>query len=140
MGSERDSNSVNRFVRVRRAHQSELAEDYVELILDEIETSGEARLTEIAARLGVSHPTVSKSLRKLEREGLVVIRPYRAIGLTQEGRQLAVACRERHEIVLRFLEAIGLDPETAEHDAEGIEHHVSPKTLTLMRKFTAKAG
>lgn len=140
MGSERDSNSVNRFVRVRRAHQSELAEDYVELILDEIETSGEARLTEIAARLGVSHPTVSKSLRKLEREGLVVIRPYRAIGLTQEGRQLAVACRERHEIVLRFLVAIGLDPETAEHDAEGIEHHVSPKTLTLMRKFTAKAG
>lgn len=120
---------------MRVAHKTELAEDYVELILDLLESEGEARLTAIAGRLGVSHPTVSKSLRKLERDGYVSLKPYRSIELTGEGRALALACRARHEIVLQFLLALGLDQATAERDAEGIEHHCSPETLEAMARF-----
>ena len=124
-----------RFDKTRAAHQSELSEDYVETILELIEEDGDARLTEIAERLGVAHPTVSKSLKKLQRDGLVKVLPYRSIHLTEEGTKLAIACRRRHDIVFRFLLALGLDKQTAQNDAEGIEHHVSPKTLKMMEKF-----
>ena len=133
-------NSATRFSRTREAHQSELAEDYVETILDLIEDTGQARLLEIAQRLGVTHPTVSKSLKKLQREGLVEILPYKAILLTKEGEKLASSCRKRHGIVLNFLLALGLDSQTAQNDAEGIEHHVSPKTLKVMERFSAERG
>jgi len=112
-----------------------LSEDYVETILELIEEDGDARLTEISARLGVAHPTVSKALRKLEGEGLVTLRPYKSVMLTEAGERLARTCRHRHQTVVNFLRALGLDPETAESDAEGIEHHVSEKTLEVMAAF-----
>ena len=127
-----------RFDKTREAHQTELAEDYVETILELIEEDGEARLTELAHRMGVTHPTVSKALKRLQRDGLVEVLPYRAILLTPEGKKLASACRKRHEIVVQFLSALGLDEETAQNDAEGIEHHVSPKTLKAMERFIGR--
>ena len=72
------------FQRVREAHQVELAEDYVELIADLIVSSGEARAADIARRLGVAHPTVVKTINRLQRDGLVESQPYRSIFLTEE--------------------------------------------------------
>lgn len=123
------------FQGVREARRNELAEDYVELIAELIHEHGEARPVDIAARLGVKVPTVTKTLDRLGREGLITRAKYRSVFLTEEGRALAKACRRRHEIVLRFLISLGLDPETAERDAEGIEHHVSEQTLTLFEAF-----
>lgn len=117
------------FQRVRDAHQAELAEDYVELIADLNETMGEARAVDIAQRLGVAHPTVVKTIARLRREGLVQSEPYRAVFLTEKGRELAARARHRHEVVVGFLRAIGISEETAQRDAEGIEHHVSQETL-----------
>ena len=118
------------FQRVREVHQSELAEDYVELIADLIDTTGEARAVDVARRLGVAHATVVKTVARLQREGLVSSQPYRAIFLTEKGRELALRSRRRHEVVVSFLRAIGISEETAQRDAEGIEHHVSEETLT----------
>ncbi len=129
---------ASRFRRTRAAHQTELAEDYVEAILDLIDADGDARLTEIAARLGVAHPTVSKALRRLQAEGLVALERYRSVGLTVAGERLARACRARHQQVVEFLHALGLDRQTAETDAEGIEHHVSESTLRAMDRFTQR--
>ncbi len=123
------------FQAVREAHRNELAEDYVELIAELISQFGEARPVDIAARMGVTAPTVAKTLDRLAREGLVARAPYRSVFLTPEGAALAEACLRRHEIVVRFLVRLGLDPETAEKDAEGIEHHVSERTLELLRDF-----
>jgi DtxR family manganese transport transcriptional regulator len=117
------------FQRVREAHQTELAEDYVELIADLIDTTGEARAADIARRLGVAHPTVVKTIGRLQRDGLVESLPYRSIFLTETGRAMAERSKRRHEIVLSFLKALGVTEETAERDAEGIEHHVSEETL-----------
>jgi DtxR family manganese transport transcriptional regulator len=127
------------FQGVRDARRNELAEDYVELIAELIHEHGEARPVDIAARLGVRAPTVTKTLDRLAREGLIIRAKYRSVFLTDEGRALAGVCRRRHEIVLRFLLSLGLDPETAERDAEGIEHHVSAQTLALFAAFADRS-
>lgn len=123
------------FDRVREAHQTETAEDYVELIADLIEAQGEARVVDLATRFGVSHATVNKVIARLNREGLVNNLPYRSLFLTDEGRAMATRCKERHQIVLDFLLALGVSPATAEADAEGVEHHVSAETVTAFQKF-----
>jgi len=128
------------FEAVRVAHQSELVEDYVELIAELIHQNGAARPVEIAERLGVAQPTVTKNLSRLKREGLIEQQPYRSIQLTEIGRQLAEACRKRHRIVVEFLIALGISPSVAEHDAEGIEHHVSDETLAVFESYARSSA
>ena len=130
---------AERFKRVRDAHQTELAEDYVELIADLIEEKGEARVVDLSERLGVTKATVNNTIQRLQRDGFVSSQPYRAIFLTDKGRKVAAASRERHLIVRDLLIALGVDAETADADAEGIEHHVSKATLEAFRKHLAKA-
>ena len=123
------------FKRTRADHQTELAEDYVELIAELLEERGEARGTDIAQRLGVSNATVVKTLRRLQDEDLIHQEPYRAVFLTDTGRKLAQDGRRRHAIVERFLIALGVKAEVARIDAEGIEHHVSADTLDAMERY-----
>lgn len=125
--------------RTRKAHASELAEDYVEIVADLIATTGEARVVDIAQRLGVSHVTVVRTLARLQKLGLVTTRPYRSIFLTGEGARLAEASRRRHEIVLNFLLSLGVPSAIAHTDAEGIEHHVSPQTLAAFEAASRRA-
>lgn len=110
-------------------------EDYVEVIADLIDDQREARVTDIAKRLGVSHVTVTKAIERLQREGLVDTQPYRSVFLTAAGWEAARAVRHRHHIVLAFLLAIGVREDTALTDAEGIEHHVSEETLGALEKL-----
>ncbi|HET6467101.1 MAG TPA: manganese-binding transcriptional regulator MntR [Geminicoccaceae bacterium] len=124
------------FGRTRRANRSEIAEDYVELIADLIDATGEARAVELAGRLGVTGATVTSTVARLQREGLVRTERYRSIFLTDRGRALAEECRRRHRIVLGFLRSIGVSDETAATDAEGIEHHVSDETLDALERVT----
>ena len=124
--------------QTRRARQTEIAEDYVELIADLIDSTGEARAADISRRLGVTPASVAKTVARLQQTGLVVTRPYRAIFLTEQGRRIAEASRRRHQIVVAFLRAIGVDEETARADAEGIEHHVSAETLAAFERVVAE--
>ncbi len=125
---------VSGFEAARAARQSEVVEDYVELIAELIHQNGSASPIEIAERLGVKPPTVTKNISRLKSAGLVRRERYRAIFLTEQGQALAEACRRRHRIVVAFLLSLGIDEETAERDAEGIEHHVSDETLTAFEK------
>jgi DtxR family manganese transport transcriptional regulator len=128
--------------QTRLQHAQERAQDYVEAIADLIAGRGEARATDLAKSLGVTHVTVIRTVQRLKREGLVTTQPYRSIFLTESGRTLAGKARARHEKVVTFLEALGVPPATARADAEGIEHHVSDETLKAMGKFlrTGKKG
>ena len=130
------ANSAAKFDRIRRAHQSEVAEDYVEMIYDLIAETGEARTVDLAARFGVTSPTVNAIIQRLQREDLVETRPYRSIFLTEAGRALAEASRMRHQIVRDFLVTIGVTVAIAEEDAEGVEHHVSKETLAVFARIT----
>ena len=125
------------FRQARRAKRAELIEDYVELIAELLVDGGEARQVDIAARLGVAQPTVAKMLQRLEHEGYVTRKPYRGTFLTPAGERLAALSRERHQVVESFLRCLGISPETARCDAEGIEHHVSPETLDAFQAFVA---
>ena len=129
---------AERFEHVRDAHQRELAEDYVELIADLIEQKVEARVVDLAGCLGVTNATVNNAIQRLQRDGLVTSKPYRSIFLTEQGQELAKAARERHRVVRDFLIALGVDAQTADTDAEGIEHHVSDATLRVFRGYLAR--
>ena len=124
--------------RRRQDHSQELAQDYVEMIAELIAVTGEARLTELARRLGVTHVTARKTLLRLQRRGLVTTLPYRSIFLTNDGQRLARESRDRHDIVVEFLRTLGVPARVAELDAEGIEHHVSRETLAAFRAETAR--
>jgi DtxR family manganese transport transcriptional regulator len=121
--------------RSRRDRAVETAQDYVEAIADLSASLGEARVVDLARRLGVTHVTVNRTLARLKRAGFVNTKPYRAIFLTGEGNQLADECRRRHETVVAFLHSLGVPAKTAEMDAEGIEHHVSPETLEAFERL-----
>lgn len=127
-----------RFRKTRVAHSAALSEDYAELIADLLETAGEARVTDIARRLGVSHATVNKSVNKMKREGLATARPYRGVFLTEAGIALAARVRARHRLVVDLLLAVGVPREDAEQDAEGIEHYVSDAALGAFERFLGK--
>lgn len=116
--------------QARRDHSIEIAEDYAEAIADLTSTTGEARVVDLAQRLGVTHVTVNRTIARLQRDGLVNCRPYRAIFLTDKGRRMASAAKHRHELVVTFLVSLGVPERIARLDAEGMEHHVSPETLT----------
>jgi DtxR family manganese transport transcriptional regulator len=126
---------ARRFRKTRTAQSAALHEDYVELIADLLASSGEARPTDVARRLGVSHVTAIKTISRLKREGLATGRPYRGIFLTDEGRKLATRVRARHRLVVDVLLAVGVPAEAAEADAEGIEHYVSETTLKAFAEF-----
>ncbi|HYT76516.1 MAG TPA: manganese-binding transcriptional regulator MntR [Vicinamibacterales bacterium] len=115
--------------RTREEHSEETAQDYVEMIAELIDTTGEARVIDLARRLGVTHVTVSRTLQRLRREGLVTSLPYRSIFLTPAGTRLSEESRHRHEVVVEFLQSLGVPATVAHSDAEGIEHHVSRETL-----------
>jgi DtxR family transcriptional regulator, manganese transport regulator len=126
---------ARRFGKTRSAQSTALFEDYVELIADLLTSSGEARPTDIARRLGVSHATAIKAISRLKRAGLATSRPYRGVFLTETGHALAERVHARHRLVVDLLRAVGVPAEAAEADAEGMEHHVSDVTLKAFAQF-----
>ena len=130
-----ETTQASRFGKTRTAQSTALLEDYVELIDDLLALNGEARPTDVARRLGVSHATAIKTIARLKREGLATSKPYRGVFLTPQGHDLADRVRARHRLVVEILLALGVPREAAESDAEGIEHHVSETTLAAFDRF-----
>ena len=121
--------------RTRSDHAQETAEDYVEAIEEIAGREGACRVRDLASRFGVSHVTVVRIIKRLTGEGYVETAPYKPVELTAKGRRLAKASRERHDVVFRFLLALGVSEKTAAIDSEGIEHHVSAETLARFREI-----
>ena len=120
--------------RTRLHHANETAEDYVEAVFDVIEDLGECRVLDLSKYFDVSHVTVSRIVKRLQALGLLTTAPYRPIELTKKGAALAAQVRKRHEVVYEFLLWLGVDKKTAQIDSEGIEHHVSSKTIAAMKE------
>jgi DtxR family Mn-dependent transcriptional regulator len=108
-------------------------EDYLEMV-SFLADEGEVRITDIAARLGVSKPSVLTALRNLEEQGLLEHERYRTVSLTQTGMAQAAEIRDRHSFLTNFLrDVVGVSPETAEKDACKMEHLLSDETLKKMK-------
>ena len=126
------------FRKVRNAHRTENTEDYLELVAELLNSKGEARIVDIAEKLGIAQATANKTIQRLHSQGYIKREPYRSIFLTYKGQKIASESKKRHNIVYNFLRNLGLDRNTASEDAEGIEHHVSEKTLRKMDNFNSK--
>ena len=104
------------FRRSRRDRSVEIAQDYAEAIADLSSSLGEARVVDLARRLGVTHVTVNRTLARLKKIGLVNMEPYRAIFLTNAGHKLAEECKQRHETVVYFLRSLGISERMAKYN------------------------
>jgi Mn-dependent DtxR family transcriptional regulator len=111
---------------------SQSAEDYLERIHELIEEKGYARVVDIASSLKVKQASVTSMVQKLGEAGYLNYEKYRGLILTKKGREVARKIRSRHETLSRFFSLFGLDAETQRRDIEGIEHHLSPKTVEVL--------
>lgn len=131
----------SRLDSIRDAHNAEKAsrttrmEDYLEVIYELIQLKGYATTVDISNYLNVSSPSVTKMLQRLNESSHVNYEKYRGITLTDTGTAIAKSMHERHGILTEFLVMIGVDIETANRDAEGIEHHLHPETLKKLEEF-----
>ena len=110
-------------------------EDYLEVIYELVEEKGYATTVDISSYLNVSSPSVTKMMQKLDETGYLKYEKYRGIRLTKEGIQIAEGIRNRHGLLAEFFKMIGVDEESANKDAEGIEHHLHPETMKKLEEF-----
>ena len=126
---------------IKAAHQSERPgsstrmEDYLEIISELVELKGYATTLDISRHMNVSAPSVTKMLQRLDEGGYLEYEKYHGINLTKKGTEVADGIRQKHGILLEFFEILGIGYDTANQDAEGIEHHLNPKTIKQLRKF-----
>jgi Mn-dependent DtxR family transcriptional regulator len=117
---------------------SSAVEDYLERILELINTKGYARVVDIATSLGISQASVTNMVQKLDAEGLLKYEKYRGLVLTTAGETLARNIAHRHQILTDFLKLLGVDDRVIDHDVEGMEHHISSPTLRAIEALTAE--
>ena len=115
---------------------SQAVEDYLERILELINTKGYARVVDIAQSLKISQASVTNMVQRLDAEGLLNYEKYRGLVLTTAGEALARNITRRHQLLTDFLKLLGLDDEVIYHDVEGMEHHISPPTLRAIQALT----
>ncbi len=115
---------------------SSTVEDYLERILELINTKGYARVADIARSLGISQASVTNMIQRLDAEGLLKYEKYRGLVLTTAGETLAKNITRRHRLLTDFLNLFGLDEQVIFHDVEGMEHHISPPTLRAIKALT----
>jgi Mn-dependent DtxR family transcriptional regulator len=116
---------------------SAAVEDYLERILELINSKGYARVVDIAAALKISQASVTNMVQRLDGEGLLKYEKYRGLVLTPAGARLARKIARRHRLLTDFLELLGLDEQVIHHDVEGMEHHISAPTLRAIERLTA---
>jgi Mn-dependent DtxR family transcriptional regulator len=117
---------------------SAAVEDYLERILELINSKGYARVVDIAAALKISQASVTNMVQRLDAEGLLKYEKYRGLILTPAGKNVARKIAHRHKLLTDFLKLLGLDDRVIYHDVEGMEHHISAPTLRAIEALTAQ--
>ena len=117
---------------------STAVEDYLERILELIDSKGYARVVDIASSLKISQASVTNMVQRLDAEGLLKYEKYRGLILTAAGKSLARKIALRHKLLTDFLGLLGLDDRIIYHDVEGMEHHISAPTLRAIEALTAQ--
>ena len=120
---------------VKKEDRTDRMEDYLEVIYELVQEKGYATTVDISSYLNVSSPSVTKMMQKLDETGYLKYEKYRGIKLTHEGIRIARNIRNRHGLLAEFFMIIGVDEETANNDAEGIEHHLHPETMKKLEEF-----
>ena len=115
---------------------SSAVEDYLERILELIDSKGYARVVDIAKALKISQASVTNMVQRLDGDGLLKYEKYRGLVLTAAGESLARNIARRHQLLTDFLTLLRLDTKVIHHDVEGMEHHISAPTLKAIEALT----
>ena len=111
-------------------------EDYLEAILHLLRQGREARVKDIAKRVGVHKSSVTGAMRSLSDRNLVNYAPYGDITLTRKGERVAREIARRHEAIqVFFTDVLGIDPKKAEESACRIEHALHSDIVERMISF-----
>ena len=130
-----------RLESIKAAHTTKKAtsttreEDYLEVIAELVDLKGYATTLDISRFMNVSPPSVTKMLQKLDEEKYLEYEKYHGINLTNMGKQIADTIRSKHSTLLEFFEILNVGKEIANQDAEGLEHHLNPKSIRQLRKY-----
>jgi Mn-dependent DtxR family transcriptional regulator len=93
-------------------------------------------VVDIATSLKISQASVTNMVQRLDSQGLLKYEKYRGLVLTPAGETLARNITRRHRLLTDFLKLLGLDDRIIYHDVEGMEHHISPATLSAIETLT----
>src|SRR5437870_7236871 len=118
------------------SRNSAAVEDYLERILQLMNSKGYARVVDIAQSLKISQASVTNMVQRLDAEGLLKYEKYRGLVLTTAGETLAKNITHRHQLLTDFFKLLGIDEQVIYHDVEGMEHHISPSTLHAIEALT----
>ncbi|MBS0657761.1 MAG: MarR family transcriptional regulator [Verrucomicrobia bacterium] len=119
----------------RARHASESSEDHLERIQELMEEKGFARVSDLAERLGVARASVTNMIQRLAQRGLINYERYRGFTLTDEGRAVAQAVKERHQVLTEFFLLLGLEARVVQAEVEEIEHHLKPASLAALKRL-----
>ena len=110
-------------------------EDYLEVIAELVELKGYATTLDISRFMNVTPTSVTKMLQKLDEKKYLEYEKYHGINLTIMGKQVADSIRRKHSTLLEFFEILNIGKEIANQDTEGLEHHLSDKTIRQLKKY-----
>lgn len=120
---------------------TESREDYLETILVLSQEKPYVRSVDVAERLGVTKPSVSRAISLLRTAGMIRMDPHDgALTLTEEGRSVAEHVYDRHRLLTSLLTSLGVDEAIAAQDACRIEHVVSEETMDCLRAHMKQHG
>lgn len=112
----------------------ESAEDYLEAILVLSRKGGGVRSVDIATMLGVSKPSVSHAMKLLREDGYIAMDRYGTVTLMEKGAEIANRIYERHTVLTKMLEGLGVSADTARCDACKMEHDVSDESFEKIKE------
>lgn len=116
------------------SRESENVEEYLETIYRITEKGGKPATTAIAGELGVSAPSVSQMLRKLDQKGYLRYEPYGGAVLTAKGKATGRTVLRKHRLIERFLIALGISKKKVHNEACRLEHTVSKDLENAIKK------
>jgi Mn-dependent DtxR family transcriptional regulator len=127
--------SIKKVNSLQKKERTNRMEDYLEIIYELVQQKGYATSVDITECLNVSAPSVTKMMRRLDTTGYLEYEKYRGIRLTQQGTNVALNIKRKHELLTEFFKFIGVREDIANSDAEGIEHHLHSETLERLEEF-----
>ncbi|MDD5526931.1 MAG: metal-dependent transcriptional regulator [Candidatus Omnitrophica bacterium] len=111
-------------------------EDYLEAVNYFESRNGFARVSDIAARLGVKKSSVNTAFKNLAGKGMLKHERYGSACLTAAGKRLACELQDKEDMLFRFLtEYLFIDHDTAREESCKLEHSVSGLTLARLSGF-----
>ncbi|PKL36361.1 transcriptional regulator MntR [Candidatus Peregrinibacteria bacterium HGW-Peregrinibacteria-1] len=111
-------------------------EDYLETLYKLTQTQERVGISDLARALNVSKPSVTQMMQRLNKEKLVIYKPYSDLKLTKKGQEIGKKVAERHQVLTDFFTILGIPHQTQEKDIHGIEHFLSNITLQKLQTLT----